>query len=65
MGDTPQAPLQPAWMAAFTPRELAQIRHARVYAADHLDAGAPGHGQFLLIAELARLLDEREPHADG
>jgi hypothetical protein len=52
-------------MAAFTPRELAQIRHARVYAADHLDAGAPGHGQFLLIAELARLLDEREPHAEG
>lgn len=53
-------PLQPRWIDRFDPREIAQIRHARDYAERHATAGAPGHGQFLLIAKLARLLDESE-----
>lgn len=66
MGDNEQAttnsdnePLQ-HWMDTLEPREQAQIRHATNYADTHADAGAPGHGQFILIAKLARLLEERE-----
>lgn len=59
--------IQEAWRAAaFTAgqsvrtkldsREYAQIRHALNYSADHQSAGAPGHGQFILIAKLAKAL---------
>jgi len=53
-------PVQSRWMSALESREHSQIYHARVYARDHLGAGAPGHGQFLLIAKLAKLLDDAE-----
>lgn len=52
-----QAPEQPAWIARLDPREQAQIQHARIYRANFASAGAPGHGQFLLLAKLADLLD--------
>lgn len=54
-----QVPLQ-HWIDTLEPREQAQIRHATNYADSHASAGAPGHGQFILIAKLATLLDERE-----
>ena len=55
----------PGWKRNLDPRELAQVYHAIAYAQDYASAGVPGHGQFLLIAKLARLLDEREPHEDS
>ncbi len=39
-------------------REIAQVLHARHYAEHFAHAGAPGHGQFLLIAKLSQLLDD-------
>lgn len=54
MGDEP---LQ-HWFLTLDPREQAQVLHAKEYAEQHAAAGVPGHGQFLLIAKLARLLDE-------
>jgi hypothetical protein len=66
MGDEPLQPqTQPAWTRGFDTREQAQIAHARHYAATFSISGVPGHGQFLLIAKLAALLDEREPHANA
>lgn len=35
-------------------RERAQVNHAFDYADNHSAAGVPGHGQFLLLAKLAR-----------
>ena len=54
------APLQPGWARELDSREWSQVLHAIVYARDHIGAGAPGHGQFVLIAKLAKMLDERE-----
>jgi hypothetical protein len=51
-------PIQPIWWNHLDSREHSQILHAQVYARDHVGAGAPGHGQFLLIAKLAQLLDQ-------
>lgn len=48
------------WIDAFEPREIAQIRHALEYAEKHSTSGVPGHSQFMLIAKLAKLLDEVE-----
>lgn len=63
--DTPtQAPLQP-WWKNLDPRETAQLLHARAYARDHATAGAPGHGQFLLLAKLSELLDEQQARGAG
>lgn len=64
MGETKHANV-PAWAADLSAREWAQILHAREYALHHADAGAPGHGQFILIAILAGKLDAREPHENG
>src|SRR5262245_25305638 len=58
MGDDTRVPLQPNWMAKLDPREQAQIEHARHYRAHFSHAGAPGHGQFLLIAKLAALVED-------
>lgn len=35
-------------------RERAQVNHAMDYTDNHSAAGVPGHGQFLLIAKLAK-----------
>jgi hypothetical protein len=51
------APLQ------LDPRELSQVLHARSYAEHFAHAGAPGHGQFLLIDKLSRMLDEARTKA--
>lgn len=57
MDETTQVPEEPVWFAMLSPREQETIKHARSYAKDYSAAGAPGHGQFLLIAKLADLLD--------
>lgn len=59
------APVQPAWTKELDSREWSQVLHAQAYARNHQGAGAPGHGQFLLIAKLATMLDAREPHEQG
>lgn len=48
------------WADELDPRERAQVEHAMDYAERYANAGAPGHGQFLLIAKMARQLDARE-----
>lgn len=48
------------WASELDAREMAQVQHAMDYADRHASAGAPGHGQFLLIAKMARQLEERE-----
>lgn len=67
--ETENAPSQPAqnapWWHALDHREQAQMLHARAYARDHAAAGAPGHGQFLLIAKLSQLLDDQTRGADN
>lgn len=50
----------PAWLASLEPREQAQVMHALAYATDHSSAGDPGHSHFMLIAKLARMLDQQE-----
>ena len=50
----------PDWMRDLEPRELAQVYHALAYAKDYAHAGIPGHGQHMLIAKLAKLLDGHE-----
>lgn len=52
-----EQPAQPEWTKELESREWSQVLHAIVYARDHSGAGAPGHGQFMLIAKLAKLLD--------
>jgi hypothetical protein len=37
-------------------REMRQIQHALIYEGQFQDAGVPGHGQFILIAKLAKAL---------
>jgi hypothetical protein len=59
------APSQPNWTKQLESREWSQVLHAQAYTRDHIGAGAPGHGQFLLIAKLAKLLDDREPFENG
>jgi hypothetical protein len=62
---TPQgqsaAPIQPNWTKELDAREWSQVLHAQDYAQNHQAAGAPGHGQFVLIAKLAALLDRPWP----
>lgn len=45
---------------AIESREALQIQHAIAYAKDFQAAGVPGHGQFVLIAKLARALGFQE-----
>lgn len=67
-GDLPDT-IQDAWRAAARracfaryadlvsdDRERKQVQHALLYADHFANAGVPGHGQFLLIAKLARAL---------
>lgn len=49
---------KPGWFIKLDPREQAQIEHARHYREHFSHAGAPGHGQFLLIAKLSDLADK-------
>lgn len=52
---------QPAqWKGDLSVREQVQIAHAVTYAQQWSDAGVPGHGQFVLIAKLAKKLDDLE-----
>lgn len=48
------------WLTELDAREAAQVQHAMDYADRHASAGAPGHGQFLLIAKMAKQLEARE-----
>lgn len=49
---------KPDWAVALDDREWEQVKHAMTYAQHHAKAGAPGHGQFLLIARLATMVAE-------
>lgn len=53
-----QKPAQ--WENDLSIREQIQIAHAVNYARTYGDAGVPGHGQFILIAKLAKKLDDLE-----
>jgi hypothetical protein len=46
------------WRDQFDKREKGQLDHAVTYAEFFKDAGVPGHGQFILIAKLIKLLEE-------
>ena len=48
------------WIWKLDERERAQVYHAITYKNDHVHAGVPGHGQFMLIAKLAGLLNRLE-----
>lgn len=48
------------WRGGLEPREQVQVRHAVEYSQRYLEAGVPGHGQLVLIAKLAAMLDVRE-----
>lgn len=48
------------WKGDLSEREQIQIAHAQEYARIWGSAGVPGHGQFLLIAKLAKKLDDLE-----
>jgi hypothetical protein len=50
----------PQWRGDLSMREQAQIAHARAYTRSWQEAGVPGHGQFVLIAKLAKKLDDLE-----
>lgn len=47
------------WTDQLDTREREQIAHAIAYSKEHAASGTPGHSLFLLIAKLARILDER------
>jgi hypothetical protein len=49
----------PQWLLGLEQRERAQVYHALAYATDHSAAGIPGHSYFMLIAKLARMLDQK------
>ena len=55
-----QQPKQPEWTKKLDSREWSQVLHAQAYVRNHIGAGVPGHGQFVLIAKLAQMLDEHE-----
>lgn len=57
--EIPQAQ-PPQWKGDLSTREQIQIAHAQEYARIWQEAGAPGHGQFILIAKLADKLDALE-----
>lgn len=59
--ETPNPP--PQWMADLSEREQMQILHAREYARKWGDAGIPGHSQLLIMARLAKKLDDIEYRA--
>lgn len=48
----------PVLTESLDERELLQVLHARSYADGFAKSGVPGHGQFLLIAKLSRMIDE-------
>ncbi len=57
---------QPAnWKGDLSEREQLQIKHACAYARSWSDSGVPGHGQFMLIAKLAKKLDALEAAMAG
>lgn len=48
------------WLEGFGEREKKLIAFARNYEENYKEAGAPGHNTYLVIAQMARLLDELE-----
>ena len=57
-------PVRPHWRAELSERDAAKIAHAEDYAANHASAGVAGHSDFLLLAQLAEQLDERDGEYD-
>lgn len=52
------APAQ--WKGDLSTREQIQIAHAVNYTSTYSDAGIPGHNHIVLIAKLAKKLDDLE-----
>lgn len=57
---TARSSTAPAWWEQLDAREAAQVQHAVDYTERFKQAGVPGHGQFILIAKLARQLEAAE-----
>ncbi len=56
---TPDSQFTATWFSRLDHREVAQVMLAIEYARNHASAGAPGHSQFMLIAKLVSLLNDR------
>lgn len=52
--------MPPKWMLDLDKRERTQVTHALDYASNYATAGIPGHNHIMLIAKLARMLDQKE-----
>ena len=48
------------WRDHLSTKEITSIEHAQYYADHFASAGAPGHGQYLLIAKLVTIMDEMQ-----
>lgn len=48
------------WLEGFGERDKKLVAFARNYEENFKEAGAPGHNTYLVIAQMARLLDELE-----
>lgn len=48
------------WKGDLSVREQIQIAHAADYVRTYADAGIPGHNHIVLIAKLAKKLDDLE-----
>lgn len=49
---------EPEWMKDLTERERKEIEFCRVYA-DSFNHGTDGHTRLLMVAKLAKMLDEQ------
>lgn len=56
----PDSDLSDHWLFQLDQRERVQVMHALNYKGEYEGAGVPGHSQFVLIAKLARMLNEKE-----
>jgi hypothetical protein len=53
----------PEWMQELEPREFSEVRHCQNYAISPF--GTDGHSRIMVVAKLARLLDEMERELKG
>lgn len=60
MGDETQEPLQKSayWADHLTQRERDQIRACQAYAMQFEASGLPGHGLFMLVSNMAAMLED-------
>lgn len=56
--------MNPGWKSKFDERELKEIEFCRLYARDFAH-GALGHNVMLIVAQMARMLDNYESEILG